>query len=126
MLGNGTIGRLRQINDRGLMDRCVILEHAAGSTNGYGLANVTYTAGSGVNCLFRPEKRGEGMDQSDVPLADARMRLEMGTEIRAVDRVRLTHLHGDALAQPEDYEIIGEPRRTYTGIVLRLKLVTTG
>lgn len=127
MLSNGTIRGLRQLNDRALMDRCVRFEFVAGSVDGYGLDKPeTYQEAETLLCLFRRVKPGEAMEQAEVATIAGQLRLAKGTEIRARDRIRLTHLHGDTLAAAQTYRIVGEPKQTYVGIVLMLELVTDG
>jgi hypothetical protein len=127
MLGEGTIGRLRQINDRALMDRCVRLVFTAGTMDAYGLDRPeTYEEGATLPCLFRKLKPGEAMEQTEVATIAGQLRLPKGTTMDARDRIRLTHLHGDALAAAQTYKIVGEPQDTYVGLVLNLELVTDG
>lgn len=128
MLSDGVIRRLKQINDRALMDRCVWLKFVPGAVDGYGLDKPESFQewGDELECLFRKGKPGEAMEQAEVATATGQLRLAKGTGIEARDRIRLTQLHGEDLAEPQTYKIVGEPRETYVGLVLNLELITDG
>lgn len=115
------------MNNRALMDTCVRLEFVAGSVDEYGLDKPeTYETAETLACLFRKPKPGEAMEQAEVAVNGGQLRLARGTTISARDRIRLTHLHGEALSPVQVYKIIGEPKQTYAGIVLILEMITDG
>lgn len=124
MISDATINRLRMIHRTALQDTCVRLVHTPQVTNPYGVPAVEYVEGDPLPCLFRAGNRQETLAQSHVPAAQARLHLPVNTVLAAADRIRLTHLHGEALAEPEDYEVVGPPRLTWVGLEVALKLVS--
>jgi hypothetical protein len=50
------------------------------------------------------------------------LRLPIETQICQVDRVRITHRHGLLVAE-DDYELLGQPMRGPSGLVVRVKKV---
>lgn len=124
MISDATINRLRLIHQTALQDTCVRLAHAPQPANAYGVPAAAYIEGDPLPCLFRAESRQETLAQSHVPAAQARLHLPVNTVLAAADRIRLTHLHGEALAEPEVYEVVGPPRLTWVGVEAQLKLVS--
>ena len=82
-----------------------------------------YGWGAEMACGFQPSPGGEAGDGSQAPLADALLRLPLGTQVTGLDRVRITQRHGEALAEPDEYTIEGKPDQGVSALVLRLKIV---
>jgi hypothetical protein len=124
-LSEATIGRMKALHTEALMDRAVLLRFLEGVKDKYGLDRPeSYREWGEVACLFRPEGQAkEGMELTEAPAQEARIRVKLGTAVYVQDRFRLTHLHGHALDKPLVYEVIGEPKTKYSSIVMRLALV---
>ena len=123
LISDATINRLRMINRMALQDTCVRLIHTPQTTNAYGVQEAGYVEGETLPCLFRSGSKKETMGQTRLPAAQARLRLATGAVLLAADRIRLTHLHGEALDPAEVYEVVGPPRLTWVGLEAGLELV---
>jgi len=110
-------------------DTCQILTYTVGSDD-YGLNNPTYIAGTAVECgleLISGRQR-EQLGAAFVPVIDAHLRLSLTMVglIDPKDRIRVTHRYSVALTTPQTFEIVGQPKRGPSGLVLDLKIVTDG
>jgi hypothetical protein len=107
-----------------MMDTCVLLERSTYEDN-LGLPVETFTPDSSYSCGFDPDPSTEEMDESEVAMMDAALRLplEAESDLANVDRIRLTDRFGVAITSV-DYEIIGRPERGPSGLVVKLALVT--
>ena len=118
--------RMQAAQGDAMQDTCVRLAYGSSSTDDYGMPVATYTAGEAMSCGFDPTAKEEAMDGTQVVMTDAKLRLPIGTTLDHRDRIRITHRFGVALASPPTFEIIGEPERGPSGLVLNLRLVTDG
>jgi hypothetical protein len=123
---------MRAANEAAMMDSCLVLVYSTDATDDYGIPVPTYTAGEPVPCgLDNLAGRGyrssrEVMIDSQVVILDARLRLPVGTTIKAADRVQITHRFGEALANSVTYDVIGDPMRGPSGLQVNLKAVHAG
>lgn len=124
LLGDAVIDRMRSIHQGALMDRCLILPHTAAAVDEYGMPEpATYPEPTEETpCLFHLLQSREAMGSSETPVTMARLRLPLGTAVVANDRIRMTLLHGDVYGGSQVYEVVGEPRQRYTGLVVDLVL----
>lgn len=123
---SGEITRMRSTQESSMVDTCEIIQRNAG-TDGYNLPNRTYPAsGSPSACGFKPGSRREVQEEGQVIVADAELRLPVGTAISHLDHVKITHRHGTALGTPLTFEVIGNPARGPSGLVATLRTVDGG
>ena len=122
MLRAGEIASMRGVQNAHMMDECVILAYSS-VPDGYNLTTDTWTAGSPIACGVRHDGRREAMDDAEVVIADATIRLPIGTTIDRLDRLRVTKRHGVAI-EPVTYAIIGIPKRGATGLRITAREVT--
>lgn len=115
--------RLQATQDSAMQDECILLQYVAGSGD-YGYGQPTYTTGATVACGLNHKAR-EVMEDTQVVLTDAVLRLPIGTAVDNLDRVKITKRYGVAIT-PETYEVIGQPDRGPSGIVLNLRRVSDG
>lgn len=108
-----------------LMDSCTVDAYAAGSADAYGNPSPTWTAGDEIDCGFRPVRPREVMGLTQVPEHDAELRLAIDTSVNPQDRITITKRHGVAVTNVT-YEIVGDPQRGPSGLVLQLKKVVDG
>ena len=125
ILSNGALRALRSVHDGMLSDTCVRLVYAAG-TSAYGYGAASYTAGDTFACLVIALSQRELMGSTQVRAGDVRIRVPRGTTLNNLDRLQVTHLHGDALPSAQTYEIIEGPQTTHTGVWVIGRLVTDG
>ena len=114
---------LRQVAATGLHDTCTRLVYTEGSGD-YGHGAPTYPAGASMTCLFKP--RAEGDADEGVRMVDADLWLARTATLEPSDRVKITYLHGDAVASPQTFDIVGGPVLGKTLLHAELQLVTDG
>lgn len=119
-----TMTVLRRIAGTGLLDTYVRLVYTPGAAGDYGYSNATYVAASGAPCLFKPRPTPDAMQESAVLMIDADLWVDRDATLTPHDRVRITHLHGDAVANPQTFEIVGGPVLGKTLLHAELRLVT--
>jgi hypothetical protein len=117
---------MRAAQEAVMMDACVRLAYGAPTTDTYNLPESQYTPQSPIACGFDPTASKEVMSEGQVVVTDGQMRLPVGTTVDSRDRFQVTHRHGEALASPPTFELIGDPERGPSGLVLNLRLVTDG
>lgn len=117
--------RFQATQESAMMDTCRVLVFTAGTSNAYGQPAITYVAGAAIVCGWKPNTK-EMMADTQVPTWDGRLRMPIATAVGNKDRIRLTHRYGVALSPTQDYEIVGNPERGPSGLVLKLKSVTDG
>ena len=116
---------MRATQEAHMMDACHLLGYAAGALDDYGKPVVTYGNDlAEIPCGYSSKSR-EVMVNAQVVLTDAVVRLPIDTVIDARDRIQVIRRHGGAIT-PQTFEIIGEPQRGPSGLVLDLRLVTDG
>ena len=122
------LARMQATQESAMQDECQILSYAEAGKDKYGYPNAEWPAGLVSQCGFDPTASKEVMDKTEVAITDARLRLPLSLygSIDNRDRVRITERFGKVLAEQTVYEIIGEPERGPSGLVLNLKLVTDG
>jgi hypothetical protein len=120
------LSRLAGTQTGAMQDICRILAYSAVSSD-YGPATgqATYTAGSPVVCGYNPKPK-EVQGDGQVMMTDGTLRLPSGTTISHLDRIRLTHRYGVALSPVETFEVLGQPARGPSGLVVYLRMVTDG
>jgi len=123
-LSKGELGRMRLTQNSAMLDTCVLMIYAEASRDEYNKPTYAYTDGKTVPCglSFRTTER---MGQAQVAAGDAVLRLPIGTEITRLDRLKVTKRHGEPIT-PITFDIIGEPQRGPSGLVLTLLKVTDG
>ena len=114
---------LRRVALTGLHDTCQRMVHTAGSGD-YGYGAPTYPAGASIACLFKPRAESDAGD--GVRMVDADLWLARDAVLGSSDRVKITHLHGDAVASAQTFDIVGGPVLGKTLLHCELRLVTDG
>lgn len=73
-------------------------------------------------CGFKIAKKTEAMDEAEVVMIDAVLRLPHDTEFGRRDRIRLTYRLGEVIADAdqETFRIVGQPVHGHSAIVLNL------
>lgn len=113
-----------------MMDTCVVLNYMDGATDGYGMPVRTWVEGVETACGYDGRRHVEqgvpgGTPGAQAELTDGRIRLPIDTVINIVDRIRVTHRFGVLQSSAIDYELVGEPRRGPSGLLVDVRRVTT-
>lgn len=125
LLSAAELSLMRNAQGDHMNDTCVILAYSA-TTDEFNMPKAVYTAGSSMACGFRARTPREVLKRAEVAICDGDIRLPIGTSIDRRARIRITHRHGTALSPAETYEIIGEPLRGPSGLLVLLKRSTDG
>ena len=117
------LSRMQDTQESAMMDTCVRLRYAAGTADGYGYAVPSWTEAEEYDCGLDVGKRDELLDETQVTAEKAVLRLPIDAEISELDRLRITHRFGVELDESVDYEIVGEPRRGPSGLLVTIEMV---
>jgi hypothetical protein len=127
MLATDDIALMRADQALSRWDTCRRLVYTAGATNAYGMPEPpTYVRGDAITCGLDMNSTNEVMIGTQVIIADASLRLLVTTTLDNRDRIEITQRFGEVVAAPLVYEIIGEPERGPSGLVVNLRLATDG
>lgn len=122
------LAQMREAQRRHMGDTVHILERVRDTDpSEFGRYDGLHWASVGaVTCGFKYVRKYEQMGASKVPAADAICRLSQDVDLESTDRLLLVCIAGEALADPETYEVLAGPRIGPTGLVVELKRVTDG
>ena len=107
-----------------MMDSCIVYTYGEGAVNALGIPEHTYTAGDEIPCGYKPTSTREANQDGQVVTANDELRVAIDTAISSTSRVRITKRHGVTLTDQELHEVIGEPSRGPSGLVVLLREVT--
>jgi hypothetical protein len=124
----GELEAMQSTQQVAMQDQAQLLERSSASDDDYGLPVETFTAGTLYDCGLDPSAMDEGMDETEVVMMDAKLRLPLSAQddLDNVDRIKITKRFGVTLTAQPVYEIVGDPERGPSGLVLNLKLLTDG
>lgn len=125
LLTAGELDWMRATQADHMNDTCVILVYGS-TTDENNMPKPAYPAGSPMACGFRARTPREVLQRAEVAMSDGDIRLPVGTTIDRRSRIKITKRHGATLSPAEVYEIIGEPLRGPSGLVVLLKRATDG
>lgn len=121
------LSRMQDHAEESMWDTCQVQEYNGLATDDYGHPSPNYyLRWPVIACGYSASARKEIMAGTQVVLTDAVARLPIATTLDNRDRIKVTHRHGVALDPQPVYEIIGEPARGPSALVLYLRLVTDG
>lgn len=104
-----------------MTDICVILAYSD-AVDEVGQAVATYTPGAATACAFRPGVSSEAArDSATRRAATGELWLPLDAAVTSRDRVRLTGLWGETLADPVEFGIEGDPRRDVGRLICQLR-----
>lgn len=86
----------------------------------------SFSVGAAISLGYRPTSPKEEHDDQEVAILLGRVRLPVGTAVTGKDRIRVTHIDGQALATPLDFAIYGPPMFRPTVIICNLTKITDG
>jgi hypothetical protein len=121
----GELAAMQATQEAHMMDTCVIQVFTAGARNAAGIKAVSYVDGSAIACGFHIKTVADQLEATKVKTTKPELRLPLATVVTGKDRIKLTHRYGVAITA-EIYQIVGEPKRGPSGLVLELERVTDG
>lgn len=112
---------MRETQVSSLMDRCVI-EHYGETANAYNEMIATYADGAEMWCGLDMRPGSERHNNKLVSLVyDATVRLPLGTEVDARDRIRIVRRFGELVSGKLVYEVAGPIQRGPSGVRIFLR-----
>jgi len=117
---------MRGAQEDAMMDTCVIVTRDVTGTNDYNRPVAQWLDSPAMACGYDDTVEKEAMAGTQVVLVDAVVRLSIDTDLSNLDRLRITHRHGEELDESLTFETLGDPERGPSGLVLNLQLVTDG
>lgn len=118
--------RLRANQDAVLKDTGLILTYAQQIGADRRQEPGTFTAQAAIPMGYRPRSPKEVHDDQEVAIILGRVRLPVGTAVTSKDRIRITHINGQALATAIDFAIYGPPMARPTVVICNLTKITDG
>lgn len=119
----GEIAQMRGTQQAAMMDTCRRLVWTYIGEDELGNPIYDYVPGAILICGLNPDPAKELAGETQLTVADARLRLAIGTVLDNRDRLEILTRNGEALDPAPIYEIIGQPRRGVTGLLLDLRTV---
>jgi hypothetical protein len=120
--------RLRDEMEETMWDQCIVLSFLPGETDDFNVPaeNFEATEEDAIQCGFKLVRNREVMDEAEVKIIDAELRLPFDTVIDRRDRIRLIYRLGEFILRAEqpEFEIVGEPIHGHSAVVLQLVQVT--
>lgn len=104
------------------MDTLQRLAYAAG-TGAYGYGTATYTPAQSYPCMFIAMPQADVITGTAVVSVDGDLFLPRDAILYPDDRVVITHLHGEALANPQTFAIVAGPIKNSVTIQAHIALV---
>lgn len=125
------LSRMQGAQEGAMQDQGAILHYVAGVTDEYGMPVSVWVEGPVTECGYDGQRRQEagvpaGTPDTQVELTDGRLRLPIDTTISRLDRFELTQRFGVMLETPVVFELMGEPRRGPSGLLVDVRRVTNG
>ena len=121
------LSRMRDDAETSMFDRCVIGRWQPDEVDEFNRPKKNWQdEDEFTECGFKIVRNKEAMDDAEIVMVDAELRLPFDTIIDRRDRIRLTHRLGEFLLaerQPT-YKIVGQPVHGHSGIKVSLVLDT--
>lgn len=125
MIDANDLAMMREAQGVTMHDICVPLTRIDGARDAYNRPQELYLPGLPTACGLDMRASKEVQQETRLPLYDARLRLPVGTDVTHLDRIKVTHRYGEALTTALYYDVIGEPLRGPSGLLLNLRTATT-
>lgn len=106
-----------------MFDLCIISRYLPDAADDFNIAEDNWADDpEEVICGFKIAKNTEAMDESEVVMIDAVLRLPYDVEFGRRDRVRLTYRLGEFILRvdQETFRIVGQPVHGHSAVVLSL------
>jgi hypothetical protein len=124
LISDSVLNYVRMVAAGGFMDTAQRLVFTPASGD-YGHGKATYTPAENIACLFNARVQPDEMQQSEVYVLEADLYYALTVTLSPTDRIRITHLHGDAVPAPQTFLITGgSTARGHVLMHAELRLVT--
>lgn len=127
MLTASDLTGMREVQVLAMMDTCKLVSRTVSGADAFGNPVAGWSeqeSACGFDALIRQGRSSyEVMPGTDVPVFDARLRLPLTANVTNLDRVRITKRFGETLTKPLLFEVVGNPMRGPTCLVLNLRSV---
>jgi hypothetical protein len=120
MLDKQDLATMRATQTAAMMDECELWRMGDGPADIYGKPRPLWVMNARTVCGLELVDSRELVNASGA-IYDARLRLPLYTDISWLDKVKITHRHGEILDTPKEYVIVGESMRGPSGLVLNLR-----
>ena len=117
------LSRMRDSAEESMFDLCIISRYLPDVTDDFNIGADNWADDpEEVICGFKIAKNTEAMDESEVVMIDAELRLPFDVEFGRRDRIRLTYRLGEFIAVDDQltFRMVGEPVHGHSAIVLKL------
>lgn len=122
-LSAGELTEMRNVAEGSMQDECYLGSDAPGGTGpDADDGNVTWADTATVSGCDASAS-DEVDDGSQATLTEMTIRLPLSAAVTNLSMVKVTKQHGAALATPEVYRVLGQPRRGVSVYVLKCKRV---
>lgn len=116
--------RMQGAQAQAMMDQCdLLIKFKTDRIDEYGHPISEWVTAATLACGLDLRASRE-MINAEAYVYDARLRLPIDTLITRIDRVRVTHRYGVLLETALDFDLVGEPRRGPSGLLMDLRTVT--
>lgn len=117
------LSRMRDASESAMFDFCIISRYLPDAVDEFNIPADNWEDDEEETiCGFKIAQKKEAMDETEVVMIDAVLRLPHDTEFGRRDRVRLTYRLGEFIlrADQEIFRIVGQPVHGHSAIVLNL------
>lgn len=123
------LARFQAAQEIAMQDTCYLLRRTTHGPDEWGQEKFTWertTPAAPLACGVDPGGPREAHGSGEVGLLDVALRLPLATDVAVTDRVELLTRYAVALDPSALYEIVGPVERGPSGLVLKLRVLTTG
>ena len=117
------LSRMRTHAEETMFDLCIISRYLPGAADDFNIKKDTWADETDETiCGFKIAKNMEAMDEGEVVMIDAELRLPFDVEFGRRDRVRLTYRLGEFILRADQltFRLVGEPVHGHSAMVLKL------
>ena len=114
---------MRGASESAMFDFCIISRYLPDAVDGFNIPVDNWEDDEeDTACGFKIAQKKEAMDETEVVMIDAVLRLPHDTEFGRRDRIRLKYRLGEFVmpADQETFRIVGQPVHGHSAIVLNL------
>ena len=116
------LSRMRSAAEEAMFDLCMINKYVPDAVDVLNIPEDNWADLEEIICGFKNVRNREAMDESEVVMIDAELRIPHDVDLDRRDRIRLTFRLGEFIlhADQPTFRIIGEPVHGHAAIVMQL------
>ena len=117
------LSRMRTHAEETMFDLCIISRYLPDAVDDFNIGEDNWADDAEETiCGFKIVQNKEAMDEGEVVMIDAELRLPFDVEFGRRDRVRLTYRLGEFILRADQltFRMVGEPVHGHSAIVLKL------